>query len=1283
MAFADLRLALMTFAQRWDGASLAATVLVLPSGDPTAPLFPGGAVFAGNAIKLRAGIIGSLDALPALDAGTTSALDALPPPANALELFTLLKTKFAPKNTVGVPPSGAAAFDRVRKALPATYTSLLPPGSQYADNVASLDDFGCTLNGQRPSKIPPGPRSTSWGEVISHALRNPYLADALGLRYEFTLGGDDARSFADGGWLYVTLDPADGYFNLWDVSLHDAVKCYAARIPPLPLARPRQLFTAVLFPVANPKGTPATPNEGEIDQAIEESEIYDDGFAELIHARQPDSLDAHIGDGKTATNAGTDAGIQIGWDDEQVLKWHNRQIAISAAQQTGKEPSLEAPLGVLGYRVDVRVPTAGEPPAKRNVGWQSLMQASGTVPPALEGKVTAFTGELVIEPTASSPADARDFWLPLYFAQWRGTPLGTRDDAPHLLAGGTAAGNPGAIALGDTRFTGDAPPIPLLYGTTYEFRTRLADLSGGSPIPADHPLDESIAERARVTFSRWVPPKGLRIEPLFDPPHAAPHVDKLQVTRPLIGYPEALFTWRYGKDPTIAVATKSALYAQLGMAPDGTPPAGPPPKNDAVATGVPDPDVAQLQIVVEVRALAHDRADDSSAEGIFVRVYETTRLVPPLAPLAAPAKIEDVVRDVAIPPLELDYVDVDDVSTLAAPAVGSLPIPRSRDVRILITPVAAGPAGSADYFGAFPPDSTRVPVTRGITSHVLVRAPALAEPSALFAPLPSAHPAVQALFFQPHTDGDPVAALMRDLATQLELDVDGLTLRARPGERVAIGTTGFKSTIAADGGSITFASTTEILRHWTVAVQWELSRDWTWDGLADGAVQVGLVPAPPAKEAMIGTIIIPRAATPQAIAGKPDRTRMRLVFLHAIDPTVADPRDGFKERDPYRLTAAVPDETANPLQLVSDSVPVRLPVAMIPAGIPKLASAGYALSAYQAADDYSSTSPRQRQLWLETAAAPEKGDRLFARILAYAPDPLLYADPQLRRTSPDPPPALALDPELMRLITPGQPRDEDGFEAMIELHASADDPLRFLLPLPDGVADDDPRLFGMWTYELRFGHKDPWSLAHARFSRPLQVAGVQHPAPTLPCAAVWQRIEHFPVAPPKPGLRLIGFKTRWQIVATAPYATPVLADGRRVGSGYPLTTIGFLLYAQVIQADASSYRNVLLEHRGATPANPRQTRQGIVFDYGSATFSQDEIRRILDDAGLPEEAPLSVVAVEFYGPGGSVAEIGNDFNRNEAFAPAAAETFDPFDPANFGKRRILRASPLTKVEPYC
>jgi hypothetical protein len=39
--------------------------------------------------------------------------------------------------------------------------------------------------------------------------------------------------------------------------------------------------------------------------------------------------------------------------------------------------------------------------------------------------------------------------------------------------------------------------------------------------------------------------------------------------------------------------------------------------------------------------------------------------------------------------------------------------------------------------------------------------------------------------------------------------------------------------------------------------------------------------------------------------------------------------------------------------------------------------------------------------------------------------------------------------------------------------------------------------------------------------------------------------------------------TTTEIVATAPYAQPVLA-GRRVGDGFPRTIIGFLLYAQVM-----------------------------------------------------------------------------------------------------------------------
>lgn len=1311
MALADLRLALMPFAQRWSGNTLSATLLVLPSGDPTQPLLPGAPPFAGNAIKLRAVVIDSLDALPALGQGADVALNLLPQPVHAVELFELLKTKFAPKNTVGAPSSGSA-FSTVRKALPDTYTTLLPPGAGVSSFVGSLDEFGCAMRGQTPPPIKSGPRSTSWGELISYALRNPFLATALGLRYDFTISGALAASLKNGGWLYVVLDPSDSYYSLWNTTQPDAVRCYAARLPDLAAGAPRQVFTAVLFPVANPKVAPATPNEADVDEAIIEAEAYDDGFAKLLHARQPDSLDAHIGDGKTLTPAGTDAGIQIGWDDGQVLVWHNRQLAISAAIASGLPAKFEAPLGVLGYRVDVRVPVPGETGARRNIGWYTLMQASATVPPALQGKIPAFSGELVIEPTPSSPANVHSFWLPLYFAQWRGMPLGTRDDTPHLLAGGVAAsaagvpGTAGAVNLIATALTAQPAPIRLLYGTRYEFRTRLSDLTGGGPLPGDTPINESVSERAAVTFSRWVPPRGLRVATAFDETHVAPHVDRLQIARPKIAYPEALFTRRYGTAPEIAAGAVNAMLAQLGMQPDGTPDGGTPPPNDVLQTGLPDPDVTSLEIIVEVRALAHDRADDVSEDGSFVEVYRTTREVPPLAAIAleagTPAKPADVVADVAIPPLELDYIDVDQIAGKVAPATGPLPIPRARDVRLRITPLATPPAESTDYFGVFAAGSTRPPVTRGVTSHLLVRAPVLAETEApLFTPLSTGRPTLEALFFQPVTEGDPVVALMNAMATQLELDVDGMTLRARPGERVVFGATGFKCTISSDGGAITFASVDEILRHWTVALQSELNRDWTWDAASGTPVGVNILPPSPAPIVSVGQIVMPRIASAQAIEGTPDRTATRLVFLHAIDPTVVNDRDGRKNRDPYQFTLTMASESGASVMLSSDPIAVRLPLATNPARIPQLKSAGYALSPYLAADDYSSTAPRHRQLWLEFDVPPDDIDGLFVRLLAYAADPLLYNDVRVRETAPGEPPALKLDPELMRVITPGQSRDDDGLESMVEIRPSTTDPLRYLLPLPDGVDESDPRLFGMWTYELRYGHKVPWSLAHARFGRPSRAAGVQHPAPALPCVAIWQRFDGpintaartapagASVSPALiPPLRA---PTRWQVVVTAPFATPVQEDGRRAGTGLPLTTLGFLLYAQVIQADGSGYRNVLLAHQGATPVDVRDTSAGFAYDYGQAVFGQDAIQKQLAVEGLPTDASLSVLAVEFY-PAGGAAAASNEFRRDVHAALVTAGKLaatsmgplpDPFAPEVFAQRRVLRTSALTKVEPYC
>jgi len=1273
VALSDLRLAILTLAQRWTGSAVDATIVLIPSGDPLLPLFPaaaGTAPFAGTAINLRAAAIAGLDAFPSVDAPSTAL--TLPAPSHAVTVFTQLKSRFAPVDTTAGPPQPAPPATSILKTLPNTYLAQLPPGRARSAYVASADEFGCTMRTQKPSPLPPQQPDPTWGAVISHALRNPALADALGLRYTISVPLGDVDSFANGGWLFVTLDSADGgtgYASAWNAN-PDAIKIYAARLPALNAPAKRAIFTAVLFPVANPNAPAATPDQALLDTAILEAERYDDGFAKLVHARQPDTLDAHVGDGKTNVNPATDIGIQIGWDDEQVLEWHNRQIQIAQAAANNQEAQLESPLGVMGYRIDVREPVPGESPAQRNKGWVTLMAATGTVPPPLDADVQNFDGELTIEPTASAPTRDAAFWLPLYFANWRGTSLGVRDDTPHLLAGGTAAGKePPVIA---SQFSGKDVP-PLLYGKTYEFRVRLADIGNGGPQTKDLPLNETVAERAAVSFARFTPPKGFGVTSDATP-QAPFQPTQIVLRRPIIGYPEALFTPRYGTQQKIAAATRSAMLAQLGLAPDGSPL----PKSQRVAdhltVGVPDPDVKRVEIVVEVRALAHDTASDVSSDGAFTAVYKTTRGIPPLDPIPFNAQGEvdlaDVVADVAISPIVFDYVDVDDVSTLSAPAAGPIPIPTARDVRLSLTPIADSAAG---YFGTIPADAGRPDPTRGVTSHVLLRAASQTETTPLFAPLRSGKPSLEALFFQPSADGDPVAGMMALMADALDLDFDGLTLRARAGERIIFGASnGFKNTIGPDGSTFTFATAAEVFRKWTVVLQYQLARDWTWDGVAGDSldVQRGGV--------SIGQAIVTRIASAQALANVCDRTTTRAIFIDGIDPAVADPADGFTDRPPYVMSATIPKDGGGVITAQSGPLAVRLPVAIPPAGVPKLLSAGYALSPYEFSENYSSTEPRARNLWLEFESPPETGDGLFARVLAYAPDPVLYVDRDSLAAQPPPEPALKLDPESIRTISPKQPRDEDGVEAMLQLHASQDDPRKFLLTLPEGVASDDPQLFGMWTYEFRFGHIAPWSTAHGRFGRPLRTTGVQHPAPSLTCAASWRPFELFPLEfiPEKIAGAVAAVATNLILVATAPYATPV-QNGRRVGDGFPRTTIGFLLYAQARQADDSGYRNVLLAHRGARPVE----NQGR-FDYGEAVFAQQDVLDALNELGLPANSNLSVLAVEFYPPGGTV---GAEYNERFAQVDqgAARQGIDPFSPEVFGRRRILRTSPLSAVQPVC
>jgi len=264
-------------------------------------------------------------------------------------------------------------------------------------------------------------------------------------------------------------------------------------------------------------------------------------------------------------------------------------------------------------------------------------------------------------------------------------------------------------------------------------------------------------------------------------------------------------------------------------------------------------------------------------------------------------------------------------------------------------------------------------------------------------------------------------------------------------------------------------------------------------------------------------------------------------------------------------------------------------------------------------------------------------------------------------------PPLPIDPEPIRVITPNQSADRAGLDAMVELTPSqtpTSTNRHFIVPLPPGVSANALELFGFWTYELRLGHKT-WSTAQARFGRPLQVTGVQHPTPILQCQVARQLAEIVDLPPaeipaPRPA----------RIIVTAPYATPVF-NGQNLSNVHrfdPQTQLWVLLYAQVVQADGQEHRNVLLaQQRAFFPTTMRQQHGPSRDLFGQALFDEQEIQTILEGLALPLNSPLSVLAVEL------LARATTD--RLSGF-PNPLST-------DLGQVRILRTSPLTPVPRTC
>jgi hypothetical protein len=1213
----------MAFPQRWDGTTLDLRILASPRGNPLNELTLGAPPFAQAALKLNALLIPSLQRLPTpADVSAEVPLN-LAMPANAEPLFRELANFFPidPNPPAPLPPVVAT---RIKKYLPPSYQAAFAferPRTSFAFTDLT---FACALTNAVDRSRPPRPKpppQTTWGRVLALTLRQTLLAEALGLVYHARVVPPVADFFRDGGWIYVNLDPASPY-AAQAATTADFVKLYAARIPPLVAnaAAARPLFAAVLFPVRT------VPGAGAFDEIFIEAEAYDDGFAKIVHTFQPnrhDSLDV-AGAGPDRPKPVHDIGIKLGWDDEQLTIWMNRQLTDDP--RNFPATAADTPMGVRAYRIDVRQVQDGAASGP----WTSLVRVQGKLSLG-QVMLGVFDGELGVEvaPVQLEGQKDGDYWLPPYLTQWRGTSLVTADPTRDLLAG--VAPRPQSPL-----WPIDADKVPLLYGRDYEFRVRLADVTGGGPGPFDSPVNSSPAGVSICRFRRFVPPKDMRI--------GAPEVSPdgrsaaYQVLRPLIGYPVLVFT-------DFANA-KQALIDDVSNA-----------QNEKREVGLPDPDVTLLRVDVAVGGLAYDPANLLEPGEALRPLYTAVRAFPssPADPLM----------------LTLLFQDAPDIATFPTPGVaGPLPVPTGRDLRIIATPVArpdpAMATGGADpvlvadpdplaldladaqlqYFGSQAarlglPTTVRTRCEPDNETGLLSDIPGRPFQVLLLQPDPAPGTFLAALQAAAGLQGQAPTNLAQRLAEQIGLTTEGLFFTDRPGRRTVFGcSAALRHVLAPDRSSITFSSKSDLTGHWIAVVLLQLNRDWTWDALDDTGFEVRRNLG--AGDEFVGNIPLPRSVNALVVRSGVviDRSTTRLIFFDAIDPKPAVGSLPIELTIAYTVTPRFKKEPTR-----SDwpwRQRIGLPIAAPPTQVPRVVSAGLALSPYHHDPAYSATRPRQRMLWLEFAEPVlNPRDTYFARVLAHSADPLLTG------SGPDPPPGpseppLSIDPELIRVITPGQSDDSAGLNAMQQLVPSDDSPRHFLLPLPPDLHEGARELFGFFVYELRIGHVQGWSTAQARFGPRLRITGVQHPAPPLTCLAN---------------------RSPSRISASAPFAIPV-ANGQVLISGRPLQTqLWVLLYAQVLQADGGSWRNILLGRAPAPFGDKAYDGQTGPQPYGVAFWNQADVLRRLTALGLPADAPLSVLAVEL-------------------LPEPSAAFLDPLG-ANLGQVRILRTSPLTPVPAVC
>lgn len=1326
MPLSTEKLRILTFPQRIAGPTFDLHVLLLPTQRllnvldtfPSA-LNPGTTVelpmFIKGTLGLVVDTISGLGSYPFSNTANLTdgaTLQTLPTaaafPPNLPALYEGLATQFtlvgkaSVKNTEGAPAPLADA-DGIRKYLPNSYRTAFNFATPRTVFAKTDDSYHCAIKGssEKNPNFKQSKDEITWGRVVAFCLRQPLLAERIGLLHRIQVTLPSGDYFTDGGWVSCRLTSALADFDIADADTE--LRSYAARIPAI--TGPRQLFAALQFPVV---AGPAQPT-GDFDTLRIEAADYDDGFAKIVHVTQPVSSNL-LSEEPDGMHPHKDVGVRLAWDDEQLLIWQNRQMLADPATPGQR---IDAPLGVFFYRVDAR--ESGDPE------WHSLVRIRSKAALTLAGEAIAPGGAeletgVQVFPSKINGAIDTAYWLPSYFTQYYGASLVLPDGRAAQLDASGALAKPGSYndanipakpgQQGDLYEPVLSDACELKYGNEYEFRVRLGDLTGGGPLEDDDELNDAPSASASVVFRRYVAPKRLTLTP--DDPQGNPDSGSVQflqgnsftVARPRLGYPALLFT-ELDTDDAFQRLLDDKTFLHTAK------PAGQTIKEHREVSYV-DPDVDRMLVVVDVKTLQLDNGASASQREPFIRLYSTLRTFD--ADLEEPfnlqleyrnANVIDFGNDIDLGDLQLSKGDID--------GGGAIVLPRARDIRIRIYPVCSDKPGKPEYFGFAKTRIDEELYRVGEPLEFFVREDTDDEDNFFKPGLESRQ--LQGLYLQPDlpqvnnpltlvasvvagSEG-PHSTLMARMASQLRVNFKGQTLIGKPGERIQFGCSNrIRHTLAPDNSSLTFATSEELLGHWLCVSSFEVQRDWTWDGLADQGIEVRRVrqftgEAATVEDEVVGYVQWQKTASRVATTD-PDRSYTRIVFVDAVEPkkdnskaaTAAQPFPNTIDVS-YTLTprfidsvtlAAAPRET--------QTRDVQLPVTIVPAQVPKIVGAGYALSPFQRNHEYSETAVRQRHLWLEfEEPIRDPNDTYFARVLAYAPDPLLsFPNPdQALVRQADPP--LAIDPELIRVITKDHGNDNAGIDAMqpmIEETADPSTPLvkmtpvHYILPLPPGLHAESPELFGFFTYELRVGHTSQiWSTAHGRFGHPTRMSGVQHPAPPL---------------------KVLAERTPGAMSVTAPYAVAVFG-GRNVTSKPPKTEIWCMLYAQVLQADGRRHRNILLtearldlvkvEDLDVRTFLARRQRMDVRASNslavnidapatGTFTWTEKEIRQLLDLFNLAPDTPLSVLAVEMMPRYDQYIIFGEGLDN--AVRPLSRD---------LGQYRILRTSPLVATPEVC